>query len=282
MRGSSDKKAEAALRRIAANDPGYTDSRIDLCRRKLGDAGARRLADALRRNTALLKLDVMSNAIGGDGAAALADALAANAGLAELRLGLNALGPPPGAAAVPALSRMLECNTALRLLDLTGCGLGDAGVAVLCAGLQKNHTLRKLVLDLNGVREAGAEALAHALTHDSRTALTVLSLARNDVGAGGAAALRRAVALSTSLFECRGVPDLGDVCAQQLRINKVAYAARTAPRVPRLRVPLHAALCALQSSPATATAGAFFDAAMAEDLFFSMTRAWAQSQAAAA
>ena len=52
--------------------------------KEIGDEGAKALAEALKVNTTVEKLDLMYCGIGDDGAAALAEALRSNTSLTEL------------------------------------------------------------------------------------------------------------------------------------------------------------------------------------------------------
>jgi hypothetical protein len=98
------------------------------------------LADALRGNTTLIKLEIIGNRIGGEGAAALADTLRVNTALTELCLSLHQIGDR-GAA---ALADALRTNTTLTTLDLTGNGIGEEGASSLAVMLTFNTTLTSL------------------------------------------------------------------------------------------------------------------------------------------
>jgi len=59
---------------------------------KIGDVGAKALAEAFKGNTTLKRLDLSSCNIGDDGAAALAEALRSDTSLTNLDLGYNGIG----------------------------------------------------------------------------------------------------------------------------------------------------------------------------------------------
>ena len=123
------------------------------------------LADVLKSNTTVTKLDLSRNFIGDSGAAGLAEALKSNTTLTVLNMSNNDIGD----AGAAGLAEALKSNTTLTDLDLSSNAIGAAGAAGLAKSLQSNATLTKLDLSLNFVGAAGAAGLAEALK--SRTAL---------------------------------------------------------------------------------------------------------------
>eukprot|EP00962_Isochrysis_galbana_P025283 scaffold7764_cov94-Isochrysis_galbana.AAC.1 len=131
---------------------------LSLGENSIGDEGARALAGALPRATALKELDLYNNSIGAEGARALAGAL-------------------PSA-------------TALEKLYLNSNSIGDEGARALAVALPSATALKELNLENNSIGDEGARALAVALP--SATALKVLCLKNNSIGAEAEAELRRA------------------------------------------------------------------------------------------
>ena len=141
------EKGPATLARLRANDPKLTE--LYPYESGLGPQGATALAEGLKANTALVKLDLSCNRDIG------------NAGTA-------------------ALGVMLESNTTLQKLGLEKCGLGPQGATALAEGLKTNTALVKLDLRYNpGMSKAGTAALGAMLA--SNTTLWELSLTGCDL-----------------------------------------------------------------------------------------------------
>ena len=114
--------------------------------KKISDAGATAVAQALHHNSTLQKLDLSNNSVSDAG--------------------------------VTAVAQALHHNSTLRILDLSNNSVSDAGVTAIAQALQHNSTLGKLDLSNNSIGDAGATALAQALHHVS--CLGDLSLSGND------------------------------------------------------------------------------------------------------
>ena len=171
-----------------------TLTKLDLSVNNFGAEGVAALAAALRTNTTLTKLDLSVNNLGAEGVAALAAALRTNTPLTEL----NLCGNNFGAEGVAALAAALQTNTTLTKLNLSVNNLGAEGVAALAAALQTNTTLTKLYLRDN-LDADGVAALAAAL--QTNTTLTELYLSHNNLDADGVAALAAALQTNTPLTE---------------------------------------------------------------------------------
>jgi len=89
-------------------------------------------------------------------------------------------------------------QTRIRHVNLDSCEITCAGARALATALRTNGTLEELVLYDNAIGDDGAAALADALV-DAVSALRVLSLARNRVGAAGGVALGRMLARNVAL-----------------------------------------------------------------------------------
>ena len=90
-------KFDDAIKQLKLNNKSIVS--IDLSSGKIDDAGAIRLAEALKSNSSLKELNLDYNQIGGAGAAAIGEALKTNAALTRLGIGYNQIGDA-GAAAI--------------------------------------------------------------------------------------------------------------------------------------------------------------------------------------
>ena len=170
-----------------------TVTKLNLSSSLIGDAGAAGLADALKSNTTLTVLKLSHNDIGAAGAAGLAEALKSNTTLTVLKLPVNAIGD----AGAAGLAEALKSNTALTVLNMSSNYIGAVGPAGLAEALKSNTTLTVLKLSHNAIGAAGAAGLAEALR--SNTTLTVLKLSFNSIGAAGAAGIAEALKSNTTL-----------------------------------------------------------------------------------
>lgn len=134
----SDGAAAALGRALAVQGPTGSLRTLDLVFNAVGPAGAGRLADGLRSNSCLERLNLHCNLLGAEGAAAIAAGLAGGI----------------GGGGRPSVSQ-------LRALRLSENGIENGGVAaMLDAGLQDNTTLTRLELNGNGIGDEGGLALA--------------------------------------------------------------------------------------------------------------------------
>jgi len=134
----------------------------DLSDLKIGDSGAKVVAEALKSSTTQ-RLYLGNNDIGDEGAEALADSLKSNSSLVELYLPSNNIGDR----GAEALAESLQINGSLGQLDLQNNNIGDPGTEVLAAGLMQNRSLRRLSLSKFGSsrelwRAPGLQALEEA------------------------------------------------------------------------------------------------------------------------
>ena len=143
------------------------------------------LADVLKSNTTVIKLNLCDNDIDDAGAGGLADALKSSTTLTVLDLSENSIGD----AGVANLADALKSNNTLAKLNLCYNCIHDTGAAKLADVLKSNNTLTELNLRDNGIGDDGAGSLADALK--SNTALTRLHLSGNDVSNDGLAGLKR-------------------------------------------------------------------------------------------
>lgn len=141
----------------------------------LGDDGACALAEGLRLNSMLKKLDIRNNEIEGRGATVLAASLRSNACLQVIELRGNRIGDEGTA----AFAAMLGVNMSLQTLDLWSNRVGVVGTYALAHALRSNATLLHLILRGNDVTQAGMNAMMDAMRHN----ITLLSISVS-LGAG--------------------------------------------------------------------------------------------------
>ena len=176
------------------------------------------LADVLKSNTTVTKLDLSCNFIGDSGAAGLAEALKYNTTLTVLNMSNNGIGD----AGAAGFAEALKYNTTLTVLNMSNNGIGDAGAAGLAEALKSNTTLTELMLEINSIGAASAAGLAEALK--SNTTLTVLNMSDNAIDDAGAAGLAEALKSNTTLtvlnMSNNGIGDAGAVgLAEALKYN---------------------------------------------------------------
>lgn len=116
------------------------------------------IADGLRQNSSLHKLELHGCRVPSSGVDALAEVLTKGI-LQCLVLSSCSLGQ----AQAKSLSVMLECNNSLLELDLRGNLIDDMGAVRLAQALQSNQSLVKLNLEGNCINSQGVVALIEAL-----------------------------------------------------------------------------------------------------------------------
>ncbi|KAF9301714.1 hypothetical protein BGZ74_006368, partial [Mortierella antarctica] len=131
---------------------------------------------ALKANSALTTLELLSNEIGYDGARVLAEVLKSNPTLTTLTLEDNSIGDN----GAQALSEALKTNSTLTTLWLGSNNIGDKGAEALSEVLKTNSTLTTLDLRWNTIGDNGTQVLAETLKTNST--LTTLELSSNEIG----------------------------------------------------------------------------------------------------
>ena len=177
------------------------------------------LAEAMKVNTTLTRLELTDDNIGGAGAASFAEAIKVNTTLTQLDLSNDNIGD----AGIASLAEAMKVNTTLTRLDLWDMNIGDAGAASLAEAMKSNTTLTQLVLSLNSIGDAGAASLAEGIKINAT--LTRLTLYGNNIGDAGAASLTEAMKVNTTLTLLDlGVNSIGDAgaasLAEAMKVNK--------------------------------------------------------------
>lgn len=166
--------------------------------RALDESGARCLAETLRKNRVLRKLDVRGNSMGDEGTKALIEAARVSSieelHIFELRpFEYHKMDPNQ------ALAQVLVGRFSQDELDLHFCCLGDDVTQALSMDLTSNKSVLHLRLEQNFVKAPGAQALSHALKENS--SLFILNLGMNSIGDVGAQALSEALLVNNTLRE---------------------------------------------------------------------------------
>ncbi|MDB5840731.1 MAG: protein NLRC3-like [Herminiimonas sp.] len=156
---------------------------LDLSGNEIGAAGARALANAIRKNTILTEINLTNNAIRDKGTIAIASALEENQTLKKLVLNQNDIS----GVGAEALARGLMENDTLCELDLGNNNVRSAGGRSFASLLEVNKTLTRLKLSSNQIGDEGAEAIASVLGVNKT--LTNLDVSHNNIRDDGASAL---------------------------------------------------------------------------------------------
>ena len=163
--------------RLNKNDPTLDD--LDLKGSNIGANELGLLADALRKNTKLKKLNLHTNQAGDsnarDALASLTSALKINTTLTHLIIANNRLTDE----SARAFASLLKENDTLIELDLNYNRIADEGAGELASALKENNTLKNLNLWDNDIGDEGARALSHAVRDHNKT-LTSLNLNKNE------------------------------------------------------------------------------------------------------
>lgn len=125
---------EAALARIQKGESEEED--LSTC--SVQEEHAKKLAEALKVNNKLTKLDLYDNELGDEGLKALSECFRANKTLRVLNLKWNGLGK----------------------LNQIGAPDNDSGVKMFAKALQENKTLEQINLEWNQIWEDGRKMLA--------------------------------------------------------------------------------------------------------------------------
>ena len=145
----------------------------------IGDAGATALAEVLRTNTTLKRMDLHKNpGIGNPSVMSLCEALKVNTTLSSLDLSGTGISD----AGVLSLVEVLKTNTSsLTSLSLSEIKISHHSVKSIAEVLRVNSTLKELKFEGNNVGSDGAELIAESLK--ANTTLKILILSKNNIKA---------------------------------------------------------------------------------------------------
>lgn len=172
--------------RVKQDDPSLTILMLNGA--GIGNAGAKLLAEGIRRNSHLVVLFLDHNEISASGITALAPSLARHPCLEFIFLSYNPIGDSGALAMAEALT---NSRKRLKVLKMTDCSIKVEGAKHLARMLAADSTvsgnddnssallLEKLDLDGNAIGPAGAIAIADSLQHN--TILQSISLRYNEL-----------------------------------------------------------------------------------------------------
>ena len=173
----------------------------------IGVEGAKRLAEALEKNTTLNVLDLYDNNIGDKGATRIAEALEKNTSLKELYLGFNNIGDE----GAKRLAEALEKNTSLNVLGLRFNNIGYELERTIIELIWRNQAIQNDRPRRDAMRLLLAET-ARAALPEAAPLLTSFDALADDVCAcllgvapyRDAAPLRSVAALLAVADDCGG------------------------------------------------------------------------------
>ena len=154
--------------------------------------GLRRLSDVIPTVLNLRELDFRGNSINDEGLQALAEGLRKNCTLERLDLASNEIGSDEGLRALVAA----ELGS-LRSLNLANNAINDESFEVLVEGIE-NFSLEKLDLSNNMITPSGLAVLPPIFHHES-CSLKEINLAPTDIKDSGAIAFAEALVGNESL-----------------------------------------------------------------------------------
>jgi Ran GTPase-activating protein (RanGAP) involved in mRNA processing and transport len=157
------------------------------------------IANMIKENTTIVKLNLERNCLGEIGIDVIADALRVNTTITNLNLSRNNLEEYGTQKIVDAL----YMNTTITKLNLSSNLLGEDGALVIAEALYVITTLRSLNLSHNYLRrnslcsEIGIIAIANALCKNK--SITELDLEHNKIGLNGARELSKVLCVNDTL-----------------------------------------------------------------------------------
>ena len=166
---------------------------------RVGDAGAKLLAEGLKTNRTVTTLDLSDCHISDEGLGNIAEALKVNKTLQKLLLGLNPAVTPNGA---KKLAEALKKNKSLRSVSLYRCNIGDEGTVHLSEAIRHNTTLEFLSLFHNNIGNEGGQQLVNAL--EQNDSLQKLELRCNPIRSGLIEQIERILELNRVNKSARG------------------------------------------------------------------------------
>lgn len=194
---SSNKLGDAGATAIASTlEVNQTLTSLNLYSNEIETKGATIISEALRSNRALTSLNLDHNNIFA-AAGALAEALKVNLGLQKLDISSNGIGDK----GATLIARGLKSNTKLLALDMSNNPIGDKGVVDLAACLKGNSTLQVLKLSNIDIKDEGAATLASMIK--SNEALLTIVLTSNAITDKGAAAILKTLKANKGVESCQ-------------------------------------------------------------------------------
>ncbi|KJE95232.1 hypothetical protein CAOG_009893 [Capsaspora owczarzaki ATCC 30864] len=150
---------------------------------KVGDAEALAIAEALKVNTTVTRVELWQNQIGVAGASAIAETLKVNKAVTSIAVWDNQIGD----AGASAIAETLKVNKTVTWITVWDNQIGDAGASAIAEALKVNTTVTKVDLGENLIGDAGAQAIAELIKVNKT--LAWLNLSWNCIGDVGIQAI---------------------------------------------------------------------------------------------
>jgi len=149
----------------AVKEAGYI-TKLDLSRNK----GDEKLGEALAvligsKESGVEEVDVSWNKLSHKGALALANGMKDNKKLKKLNISWNSIGNEAG----KTFGEVIKKDAVLEVLDLGNCKLETPAITIIAHGLAENKTLSKLILENNYLGLYSGKALLRAIILQDKT-----------------------------------------------------------------------------------------------------------------
>ena len=132
------------------------DSLVDYAQKSISDIDTRIMANILRKNNTVTKLNLSQNRITANGA--------------------------------KSISKCINCNSALKEIDVSKNKISNFGLIKMAAAMKRNKTLQSLNVSFNNISDDGAIAISECLKN-SNNILQALNLSHNKISDDGAVAI---------------------------------------------------------------------------------------------
>ncbi|KAJ3193208.1 hypothetical protein HK101_005225 [Irineochytrium annulatum] len=159
MRDSKSLKTLELINGMIVRDPDRCVD-IDQAAEGIGSSGARLIADAVKVNTTLTRLNLSKNRFDGKGFKALAEMLSANKTLQALVLQKTAFDD----GAIAIFQSVLKKSTTLVEFDISDNIVTDEGLKALSSAVKASKAMARLALSKNRFTGPGVDAFGGALT----------------------------------------------------------------------------------------------------------------------
>jgi Ran GTPase-activating protein (RanGAP) involved in mRNA processing and transport len=162
---------------------------------RLGDYGAKKLAEVLASNQNVQGLNLEYSGLTFEGAKAIFEIFKTNSVIHTLNLGGNLLNNPNDQSYPKALGELFSQNfPALIRVSFAGTLLGAEGAKTLIAGLLQNRTITSLDLSGNNLMAEGCAAICDCLSEmKDECNIESLNLWGNAIGTEGAKSVARLI-----------------------------------------------------------------------------------------
>jgi len=167
--------------------------KLELYNNAMGDQSIVHIAEAFKYNSTLTNLGLASNNIHQKGMMAIAEALLINTSIVILDLYDNVLENPE------ALAKVLKENNTLEALKLESNNIGDDEIIILSQGLKNNSTLKELNLASNRINDRGVIEFSEIFK--SNSSLQRMNLMYNPLKDQGITAMRKGLEKNYSVVQ---------------------------------------------------------------------------------